>query len=814
MEEEQKASHHDMSQQMKLLDELEGDKGLLESMDFIRFVHVFRKSIWLIVLVFLITLTCSYLYIRYTRDLYEASSTLKLEMKSDAGVLGLNIQEDKHSQQLSDLSGEIEIIKSKMIYDEVIENMGLQTSYYQEGNVLYEEKYTSSPFYVTFEENNNKIIYDKPIKITIQDNQKFLLETTEGETGFDYTKQHTFGETVNLKGFRFVVSKSSHCNSGNYNIPYFFKIHSYQALKSYFNKNLNVEVLNMNAKTIEVSFTDHNSSKARDIVNAIDTVYLRKTIEKKQRVQEQTIEFINQQLDSTANQLERAENNLENFYRKIKSSNPGAELSRAVEKIEELEQKKEELRDVLGLLNKMETSVNHETNNDMEEFIPMMHGMEDQQLNEYIKTLNEARTSFNKLKSTTKPTSLAYQNHKREIESLTKNIKEYIKQNKSVIYDEIISIQTKLSELHDKLLSIPSKETELTRLKRSYSLFEKFYLMLKEKKVEFGIAKAGTVPEFVILSPANTPNQPISPKVIQVYAIGAGGGVFLSILLLLINFISHNKIISEKELEAGIPAPILGVIPRYKKEKMLVSRLVVHDNPKSSLSESFRNIRTNIDFICNKETDRLITVTSTVSGEGKTFVSINLAGVLAMTGHKVVILDLDLRKPKVHQAFNVDNEKGISTILIGRDAWKDCVSETDVDSLDFISAGPVPPNPSELIMKNEFNDLLKELSEVYDHIIIDTPPTGLVTDGLLIMKKANLSIYVIRADYSHKGVEKNINKLIKTGQFPHLSLLLNSVSENTGYGYGYGYGYGKGYGAYYEEGNEKKSFLSRIFKRN
>jgi capsular exopolysaccharide synthesis family protein len=210
----------------------------------------------------------------------------------------------------------------------------------------------------------------------------------------------------------------------------------------------------------------------------------------------------------------------------------------------------------------------------------------------------------------------------------------------------------------------------------------------------------------------------------------------------------------------------------------------------------------------SKKKKRIITVTSTVSGEGKTFVSLNLAGVIALSDTKVVILDLDMRKPKIHMAFDEENHAGISTILIGKHKLQDCIRRTTISTLDYIGAGPTPPNPSELILRPELDVLLKELHLYYDVIVIDTPPVGLVTDGILVMKKADLPIYVVRADYSKRYFVKNVNKLVKNNSFSKLSIILNGFKHLSQYGYGYDYSYYQGY-----DDDDNKSGSQGLFKK-
>ncbi len=243
---------------------------------------------------------------------------------------------------------------------------------------------------------------------------------------------------------------------------------------------------------------------------------------------------------------------------------------------------------------------------------------------------------------------------------------------------------------------------------------------------------------------------------------------------------------------------------------MAASILVVDKNPKSSISESLRSIRTNSDFMLPKKSKQIIGVTSTISGEGKTFFAINYAAILALTGKKVVILDLDMRKPKIHVGFNVDNSIGMSSILSGMSNWKDAIKKSPLTNLDIIPAGPIPPNPNELLLKKDFDDLIDSLFLEYDYIMADNPPIGLVTDANNVFKKCDLSIYVVRSGYTKQHVISSINNLYKSKNYTNLSVIINDVNSHNTYGNKYGYGYGYGY---YEDEKDNSKWYSRWFKK-
>jgi capsular exopolysaccharide synthesis family protein len=298
--------------------------------------------------------------------------------------------------------------------------------------------------------------------------------------------------------------------------------------------------------------------------------------------------------------------------------------------------------------------------------------------------------------------------------------------------------------VESEFLKLPSKEAQLSRLKRIYDINEKFYSQLLEKKAEFSITKAGIVSNNIILEYAVPQLAPISPNRKIIIAASALVAFLIGFIIVFVKYLFYNEITSLDEINQYTDAALLGIIPKYKKE-IPVSQLLIDKNPKSAISESFRSVRTNLQFISNEPGSKVVAITSTISGEGKTFVAINLAGVLAFSDKKVIIIDLDMRKPKIHLGFNFENLRGMSTILIGKDAFENCINKSSLKNLDFITAGPIPPNPSELILSPLMYQLIEQLKQQYDMIIIDTPPVGIVTDGVEIISKADYPIYIVAA---------------------------------------------------------------------
>jgi capsular exopolysaccharide synthesis family protein len=347
---------------------------------------------------------------------------------------------------------------------------------------------------------------------------------------------------------------------------------------------------------------------------------------------------------------------------------------------------------------------------------------------------------------------------------------------------------------------MPDKNTQYSKNQRYYKLYEEFYLSLMQSKAEFELAQAGSTPDFKILSPASDPKTPISPKRAMIYGIGLIAGFTLAFFFIGLLYLLNDKITSVKEIESSLSLPVLGMLPMNSLAGK--TPFFILDHPKSRLSEAIRNLRSNLDFLNISQKKKVVAVSSTISGEGKSFLAQNLSGVIALSKKKVILIDLDMRKSKKLIPFEVpDSNKGVSTILIKKDSWKDCVLTTGLPTLDYLPNGPIPPNPAELLINGEFEQLLVELKENYDFIVLDTPPAGLVADGIMALKKADISIYLFRCNYSRKENLRALDRLIQINKIDNLAIVFNDFIPPSDNGYGY-----------YEETRPTRKFLKFLKK--
>ena len=709
--------------------------------------------------------------------MYESSSEIKLDQEDRSNVLGLPQFEQNNNLGL--LSSEMELIQSRLFFSKVIESVNLNPQYFTYGNILVDEKFLNPPFTVDYKVLNINI-YDHPIDLTIKNKKEFELSYKLGNK--TYSVAGNFQDSVKTEHLQCIVhlNKSYDESSGS---EFYFRINSKEELINYIENNLTVEPLNLQANTFKISFKDHNFNKAHALVSAIDTLYYNYSLQEKTRANRSKIEYLNDQLRETEKKLDDFEDYFEEFTIDNQTVNLDEDVKRVIEAINSLDSQKININnriEEISLLQRKLSSVPYENLTPKSDVFPPY-------LNKSIEEFNLLNNDLQKLGLSYKENTYTYQARQKEVELLKGDILTDINEIKAELYEKLRDLASEKNKLRNQLVKLPSKSTEYNKSKRYYELYEEMYLTLMQSKNEFEIAIAGSVTKIKILSPASLPKNPIYPIPVIAYASAGLISIVLSFLFIGINYLLHNKLQSLKEIEHLTKAIILGSIPKHKLNKTF-AQVVVNNHPKSAVSEALRSIRTNIEFMVPDQESKVLSVTSTIGSEGKTFVSTNLGALMAMAGKKTIVVDLDLRKPKIHLAFeHEDNTNGVSSILINKAKVDKCIVNSNVQNLDFINAGPIPPNPSELILRKEFDSLIEHLKEKYDVVILDTPPVGLVTDGLLAMQKADLPIYILRADFSKRSFVQNINRILNTNKFNNLSVILNAITTSeTGYGYGYG----------------------------
>ncbi|NVO02388.1 MAG: polysaccharide biosynthesis tyrosine autokinase [Bacteroidetes bacterium] len=799
-----------------------------DELDFKLFFFIAKKNIFIAFFIISIAIITAFIYLRYTLPLYETSTLVQLNTDNQANkILGTeSIYED-------DLAKKIELLKSPVFLQRVFSKLPLKISYYNEGRFLNYELYKNFPYNIEVNVKSSSI-YSIPIFIKTIKNNKYeisytLANHTKVEKSFNINEEAIFNE-LNIK-----VSPNANLMQSNFSASEtgsFFVVNDPNSIVPTYSKQLTISVLSEAAKTILIKFNDNNPQKASDIVNTISDEFNAYDLEKKAESANKILDFIDGQLEIVYDNLYKSETDLINFKKSNNiDSNDIKPLPTVYSRINDFGNQivKLELED--NILSEIDNTIKKNKDLDVYKLIAIMAGSEFQgTISNLLNSLQEQLMKKEQLLYEVTANSGQIEAINYQIEIQKKLLMESVKTLKN-------NITSRKADLNQKLegyqLTVNTGKgnyntLELSRLQRLYTINEKFYNQLIEKKAEYSISKAGYVSQNIILQRSIAPAQPISPNKKTIYLSSILIGFILSLLLVIIRYLFYNDILDLNDIRKYTNAAILGIVPKYEKN-IPVSQLLVDKNPKSLIAESLRTIRSNLQFISNEPGSKVIAITSTISGEGKTFVSINLAGIIAFSDNKVIIIDLDMRKPKIHLGFGAENKSGMSTILSGKDKIDDCIQQSEIKNLHFITAGPIPPNPSELILGKKMNELVDYLKTIYDFVIIDNPPVGIVSDGMSSIQSADYPIYVLKADYSKRGYIQNINRLINESKIYKLSIILNSVQiEDSGYGYakksgmdrifksgnGIGYGYSYGYGYYDEEKEDvvKKPLLKRIKK--
>jgi tyrosine-protein kinase Etk/Wzc len=790
-----------------------------DELDIKLFLYIARKNIFFPIIFLIIALSGAWLYLRYTPPVYQTSAILQLGTQSQATRIlpTANIYDD-------DLAKQLELLRSSVFLQRALSRLPLDVSYYSKGRVLNNELYKNSPF-TAEAQIKNPAMFEVPIYMEFLPHERVILSYTlrgqliKRETvvnGWNYLPD--FNIKMEFQNYQAITEEQNRLTKNTY----FFVINNPETLAAQYSSNIKINVLNSAAKTIQIGYQGTNAHKASDIVNIISEEFSIYDLEKKAESANNILEFIDRQLDMLFVKLSDSEIELDRFRKKHSIDETALiPLPTIQGRMADFENQIIKFELEKSIFSEIENTLNNEVETDVYKLIAILAGSEFQSnIANMLSSLQELLLQREKLLYQVTADS-------RQVEALNFQIgiqKRILMESITALRNNITSRQRELTDrIHTYERHIMDKTgnysiLEYSMLQRVHTINERFYNQLVEKKAEYSISKAGFVSQSVILERSRVPGRPISPQPRGIYMSSLLAAIFLGVGVFLLKYLFYNEIPSLHDVLKYTNVPVIGVIPKYKSE-IPSNQLLVLKKPKSLISEALRAIRTNLQFIGNGPGPKLVSVTSTISGEGKTFFAMNLAGILAFSDKKVIVIDLDMRKPKIHLGFNVDNVRGVSTILSKIDEIDNCIQPSKVKNLDFITAGPVPPNPSELILTPRMTEMIDYLKSKYDYVIVDNPPVGIVTDGMKSILMADYPIYVFKANYSKRMFIQNVNRLVSENHINKLSIVLNAVDkEYSSYGYDKGYSYGHYYGGYehgYYDDQDislKKPFWKRILK--
>jgi len=794
-----------------------------ETIDIKKYLYKILANLYWFAISIFISLSVAYMVNRYTTPIYSVSATIIVrDDESRNGLIGAEnlIPGMKIFRNQQKVQNEIGILQSHNMAKKTISQLNFDINYIGVGTIRDEKLYTSSPFQVNIDTAKNQL-FGNSCNVSIINKNEYMLIIES----MNIKKRVKFGEQFENDKFSFNITlrDSANFNENKPNAGYrnfnFFINDRANIINEYCGK-LSVGVNNNKGSVLTLTTQGANPQQEVDYLNKLSEVYIKAGLAEKNQTAINTISFINSQLENIVDSLSIVETDLQDFRLNnntiIKLDAEGGAL---YGKISLLQNEKANIVIKLKYCNYLFESI-QQKKNIKDVIVPSGMGVNDPILNSLFDQLNKFYGEKVMLQYSSKENNPLLQiidfKIKNTTEALVENIKNIIESTNISLKD----INERIAKETREIQKLPVTERRLLGIQRKFNLNDNIYNFMLQKRAEAEIAKASNIADNKILDVARVDNATmISPKSSLNISIALIIGIVVPFVLLILKEFLNNKITDRKDIENHTFTPILGAIGHNDKS----DDLVVFKNPKSSISESFRSLRTNLQYILKENKGNVIILTSTISGEGKTFCAINLASIIAMSNKKTIILGLDLRKPQLNKLFDMSNEIGISTYLINKNTLEEITYPTEIENLHIMPSGPIPPNPAELLETKKMEELIDILKVKYDYIVLDTPPVALVTDALLLSKFSAAAIFVIRQNYSNKTVANFVDDLYTGQKFSNLSILINDVKVSSsygyrsdygyeyGYGYGYGYGHKSGYG-YYEEDVKPMSKINKTLK--
>ena len=786
-----------------------------QTVDIKQLIFLFLNHWYLFLIAAVLALAVAFVINRYKPNVFQTSGTVLIK-DAHSAYDATAIMTNGSFSGYQNVDNEMAILRSYTLKDRAVRKMNIEVTYLEKGRVATSELYKVSPFTVEFDRAVPQAVGLEYNIVSLGEDKIVLHATSEGFNKYDFilsqitqssmqkvdvTTECKLGEMVDNGYNRFRIVLNDNYRPGtDDNRKLSFWLNSYASLVRQ-NSSYTVGLTSKQSSVISVTSNGYNVKKIVDFTNTLMNEYVARGLEKKNVVSENTIEFIDNELEGIQESLSSAESDLKDFREQNDVMNLDVQANQVYNNLRALEKERAEMGVNVKIYKRLQDYIRVQIDDPENLAIPSTMGINDPLLNQLARDLvTLAQTKATKLLTQT-------EQHP-EIIKLNEQIvttKRALLENVNNIVDNaqmsLNEIDRRIAVLEGESRRLPDKQQQLINYQRNFKFNEDTYKYLMQRRAEAQILKASNTPDNEILDIARPERTTkISPRTAMNYLIALIIGLMVPALFLFLKNYFNVAITDRKDVEKLTRFPIVGQVAQTSD----TNPLVVINSPKSPIAESFRSIRTNIEFLTQGKAKSTILVTGDMQSIGKTFNSINIASIYAFYGKKTVLLGFDMRKPKLFQEFGLNNNVGISSFLSNREPFENIIqTASQVPNLDIITSGPIPPNPAELIASEKCDEFFKLLKEKYDYIIIDTPPLGLVTDAFLLMRFADVKLFIVRQGVTNKNIFGSIIKDLEDRGID-ASIVINGIQTNKGYygkrygsyRYGYGYAYGYGYGRY------------------
>ncbi len=732
--------------------------------------------------VLLIAFAVAYFANKYTRSVYIVTSKVLVKSRGDGSTAAGFLYGSDISSDIVTEGVESHYLRSYPIISKTIRRLKFTHRFSVEDEIGTKLAYGWEPAEMQIDSLIERQHYGRAYQFVVTDQDHFKFYEKEDLGGSNTL--YEFGQTVDYNGFIFRAKKKKNYDYQRIlNQEFTFSLRHPDYLTNEYINKLIVKA-GADGAVIDISLVGTIPSREINFIRNLIRVYQEDELERKNEQANKTISFIEEELKRITDSLNLIETQVVSIRQQASpqlSQNAAALYGRLDNAEVELSQYDNKLRIYQEILNTVTQSYNFD---DLSGLAAL--GVDDAGLKRLIDNLvaEQSRIDQNQQNAGQNTNNPFVQKARDNVERYKTSIMESINNLIATAQRNKGRIQSRASKIRSEIYSAPSAQKTLGNVERLNKISENLFILYNTKKAEAEVAAASASTDLQIIDPPMPQGGPIKQDK-RNYLIAFFLGFTLPLVFIIIKDFLSNKVASKEDVESYTNIPVLGQIWRSTKNKGM---LVVNDNPKSPVAESFRSIRSNLNFFTSEVDNKVFVITSSISGEGKTFSSINLSTVFAFSSKKIVLIGADLRKPKIFGDFGLKNEVGLSNYLSGSAFKSEIIQSTEIPYLDIISSGPVPPNPSELLMNSKMAELVSELKKDYEYVLIDTAPLGLVTDAFILMNHADHTIFMVRQNYTPTEAVKNVQELYQSGKLKNVSILFNDVKDQSNnYGYGYGY---------------------------
>ncbi len=752
--------------------------------DFSAFIRKYRRYWWLFLLSLLACMALAFAYLKYAKRIYNVKAVVLVAQEDNGAGAGANLLKSmKLMGQGSKVDDEMLVFSSQELCTQVVKQLGINHNYLEDKGWYKPDKdhYNTSPIEVIAPEEMFDTLSSVKFKIDLDKTGKADIKATSGKEKLANVKGVTLPTTLKTTYGTFAIKTTDRYKQGK---PCHItaRLTGNQMLGERLNKRIKVKLASKKSNGINLNIAESNKSRGKDILNKLIELYNERGQHEKDEQAINTAKFIDERLALIYKGLTSSEADIESYKRAHKIVDPELQVKSAVAKQEITDRAIVKLETNKQLLGMVKDFVSNPANK--HSYIPFE--VDSSAASGSIRAYNNLLTKRQELAQSAKGDNLALKQIDEQIETMHHNVLQGLNSSIKGVDLQLNKVRGQANATAGDLGQVPTQEREARELMRQQGIQNTLYTFLLEKREENALVLAATTPKGKIVDHAYSESTPISPNKMITLAMALLAGLMLPMLLVYMKDLFTTKFSNQEELEEISQVPFIGHIHHNRHN----TPLVVKDGKTSSIVELFRYVRNNLQFLLNKEDDKVILVTSSVSGEGKSFISTNIASSFALLGKRVALVGMDIRSPKLASMLDLNEMPGVTSYLSRGDVSLDQIAQPckEVKGLDVFVGGAIPPNPSELLLSDRVKDFFNDLREHYDVIIVDSAPVAQVSDSFALDKYSNATVYVTRANYTRRNLIKFMNRIAANKQLKNMCVVLNDTKPSNDNTYGYGIG--------------------------